>query len=244
MAAAAEEALQVSVTKLVGCIFGTVRAQLESETVRKQREIDLEIEAVVTQLLDKVFATVLTKGGQQQQQQQQQQQSASAPALAPRRSILDAVGHFMGSMGALFGGGKQEQEQAQAQEEGAQNSSSPAPPPPDPLAAEVGEWVSGMVGRVFEQAHPWPTQAPALSRNHALALSLTQAPALSLNHALALSLTRTCGVPSPRPATRWTRRGVATLQPPRSRHASLPTYARRAMSQARRTFPRSLWRRG
>ena len=36
--AAGEEALQGSVTKLVGSIFGTVRSQLESEAARKQRE--------------------------------------------------------------------------------------------------------------------------------------------------------------------------------------------------------------
>ena len=166
-ATAAEEALQGSVTKLVGSIFDSVRAQLESEAARKQRENDLEIEAVVTQLLDDVFASALTKGGHEQQQQQQQQQQpalalapAPAPAPVPRRSMLDAVGDFMGSMSSLFGGGRQEQaqeqaqaqEEAQAQQEGAQNGSSPPPLPPDALATEVGEWVADVVGRVFEQA--------------------------------------------------------------------------------------------
>ena len=230
-ATAAEEALQGSVTKLVGSIFDSVRAQLESETVRKQRENDLEIEAVVTQLLDDVFASALTKGGHEQQQQQQQQQQpalalapAPAPAPVPRRSMLDAVGDFMGSMSSLFGGGKQEQAQEQAQkqeeaqEEGAQNGSSPPPLPPDALATEVGEWVADVVGRVFEQARSWLAPSSGLSLIQALALSLTQAPALSR--------TRTCGVPPRRPATKWTRRRT-TLQSPRSRHEFLPTYARR-----------------
>ena len=179
-ATAAEEALQGSVTKLVGSIFDSVRAQLESEAARKQRENDLEIEAVVTQLLDDVFATAPTKGGHEQQQQQQQQQPAlalapaPAPAPVPRRSMLDAVGDFMGSTSSLFGGGRQEQaqeqaqaqEEAQAQQEGAQNGSSPPPLPPDTLATEVGEWVADVVGRVFEQARPlaspkpWPSAWP------------------------------------------------------------------------------------
>ena len=133
----------------------------------------------------------------------------------------------MGSMSSLFGGGRQEQaqeqaqaqEEAQAQQEGAQNGSSPPPLPPDALATEVGEWVADVVGRVFEQARSWLAPSSGLSLIQALALSLTQAPALSR--------TRTCGVPPRRPATKWTQRRRTTLQSPRSRHGSSPTYARR-----------------
>ena len=110
----------------------------------------------VTGLVGNVFGTVRAQLEQQQQEQpeRQQQESASAPpAEAPRPSILDAVGHFMGSMSSLFGGGKQEQEQeqaqAQAQEAGAQNGSSPAPPSSEPLDAEADAAVTAFTARIF-----------------------------------------------------------------------------------------------